>query len=113
MLRANEPDGARLLFSTIARSMIGVAGIGFSITVAAVAFASGQFGPRLLTNFMRDRVNQVTLGVFISTFLYCLLVLRVVRSDDDGSFIPHISIRMGVVFALVVMSHEVVHSIQR
>ena len=106
-LYGNKPDGARAFLSTIAGSMIGVAGVTFSITIASVVYATGQYGPRLLTNFMADRGNQVTLGTFIATFLYCLLVLRTIRSADEGAgpevtgaFVPHIAILAGLALAL-------------
>ena len=108
-LYANKPDGARTLLSTVAGSMIGVAGVTFSITIASVVYASGQYGPRLLANFMRDRGNQVTLGTFIATFLYCLLVLRTIRAADEpadgaealvGAFVPHIAILVGLGLAV-------------
>lgn len=102
-LNRNRPEGARDVLSTIASSMITVAGVVFSVTVAAVVYASGQHGPRLLTNFMRDRGNQLTLGVFIATFLYCLLVLRTVRSPDESDgfgFVPHIALFVGLFLAL-------------
>lgn len=57
-------------------STIGVAGTVFSITIAALALAAGQMGPRLLRNFTRDRGNQFTLGAFLGTFSYALMVLR-------------------------------------
>ncbi|MFS0737705.1 DUF2254 family protein [Sphingomonas sp. 1P06PA] len=48
-----RPDGARSLLSAIGGSMIGVAGTTFSVIIAAVVvYASGQYGPRLLSNFM-------------------------------------------------------------
>lgn len=102
-LSANRPDGARALLSTVAGSMITVAGVTFSITIGSVVYASSQYGPRLLTNFMRDTGNQFTLGTFISTFLYCLLVLRTVRSGDEGGggFVPHLALLVGVAFALL------------
>jgi uncharacterized membrane protein len=31
---------------------------------------------------MGDKANQFTLGVFISTFIYCLMVLRTVRNAE-------------------------------
>jgi len=102
-LYAARPDGARGLLSSIGGSMITVAGTVFSVTIAAVVYASGQYGPRLLTNFMKDRGNQVTLGTFIATFLYCLLVLRTVRSADEAngySFVPNMALLVGVVLAL-------------
>ncbi len=103
-LRANQPAGARGLLSTIAGSIITVAGVTFSITIAAVAYTSSQYGPRLLTNFMRDRGNQFALGTFIATFLYCLLVLRTIRDADGAAFseafVPQIAVFCGVVLAL-------------
>jgi uncharacterized membrane protein len=81
----NRPQGARALLAAIAGSMITVAGVTFSVTISAVAYATSQFGPRLLTNFMQDRGNQITLGTFIAAFIYCLLVLRTVRSAGEMS----------------------------
>jgi len=96
---SNKADGARTILATIAGSMMGVAATTFSITMVAVTSAAGQYGPRLIGNFMRDRGNQITLGTFTSTFIYCLLILRVARTGDaDGvenavtEFVPNISL---------------------
>ena len=99
----SQAEGARSLLSTIAGSMITVAGVTFSITIAAVSYASAQYGPRILGNFMRDRGNQITLGTFIATFLYCLILMRTVRgaSEDGGeAFVPHLSVLVGMLLAL-------------
>jgi uncharacterized membrane protein len=93
-------DGARSLLSTIASSMMTVAGTVFSITIAALTLAGSQFGWRLLRNFTRDAGNQIVLGTFVSTFLYCLLTLRTVRSEDEGAFVPHVSVTFAVVLAV-------------
>ncbi|HEY0879097.1 MAG TPA: DUF2254 domain-containing protein [Zeimonas sp.] len=95
------PEGARTLLSSIASSMITVAGLTFSITMLTLQLATSQFGPRLLRNIMRDRGNQVVLGTFLATFLYCLLVLRAVRGTDGEAFVPHLSAALGVLFAVV------------
>lgn len=61
---------------------------------------------------MRDRANQITLGVFVSTFLYCLLVLRTIQSNGDADFIPHFSVLIGVGFAIAsigVLIHFIHH----
>ena len=84
----SRPDGAANMLTVIAGSMIGVASTVFSITIAAVAYASGNYGPRLLTNFMEDRGNQVSLGVFIGTFVYSVTVLRTVRAADEATMNP-------------------------
>lgn len=117
----SDPVGARSFLSTVAGSMITVAGVTFSMTVVAVAHASTQLGPRLLGNFMADRGNQVTLGTFIATFLYCVVVLRTVqapeapvdgRTDPIAGFIPHVALAGAAVMtmlSLVVLIYFIHH----
>jgi uncharacterized membrane protein len=93
--------GARTLLATVASSTIGVAGTVFSITIAALSLAAGQMGPRLLRNFTEDRGNQFTLGIFLGTFAYALTVLRSVRTQGEGLFIPHISLTVAIALAFV------------
>jgi uncharacterized membrane protein len=112
------PEGARAVLATIAGSMITVAGIVFSITTVALSLASGQYGSRLLRNFIRDRRNQFMLGTFTATFLYCLLVLRTVRGIDHDPFVPGVSVTVGILLAitnlgvLIFFIHHVAISIQ-
>lgn len=94
-------DGSRTMLSAVAGSMITVAGVIFSITIVALSQASSQYSPRVLRNFMRDRANQVVLGVFVGIFTYCLIVLRTISGGDEGKFIPSVSVLLGVVLALV------------
>jgi len=94
-------EGASLLLGTVAGSMIAIAGTVFSMTLVALSLASSQLGPRLLRNFMRDTANQLVLGTFVATFVYCLLVLRTVRRADEVAFVPHLSVSIGVLLAMV------------
>jgi len=111
-------SGARDVLAAIAGSTIAVAGTTFSITIAVLQLTSGQFGPRLLRNFMRDTGNQIVLGTFTATFLYCLLVLRQVRGLDDFQFVPHLSVTVGIalgvasVGVLIYFIHHIASSIQ-
>jgi len=91
--------GARTLLGAIVSSTIGVAGTVFSIMIAALTLAAGQMGPRLLRNFTRDRGNQFTLGLFLGTFCYALVVLRSVRTAEEGGFTPHVALTFGLVLA--------------
>ncbi len=97
---AGSADGARTLLATIAGSMITVASLTFSITIASLSLASSQFGPRLVRNFMRDTGNQIVLGTFIATFAYCVLILRTVKGSETNLFVPSISLITGVVLAM-------------
>jgi uncharacterized membrane protein len=93
--------GSRGMLSAIAGSMLTVAGVTFSLTIAALAQASNQYTPRILRNFMRDRANQTVLGVFVGVFAYCMVVLRTIRSGDEGMFVPSLSVVFGMILALV------------
>lgn len=113
--------GARSVLSTIATSVIGIAGVLFSITIVALTLVSNQFGSRLLRNFMRDRGNQLVLGTFIGTFLYCMVILRQLHGAEEGGydrFVPQISMLTANILALLSMGmliyfiHHVAASIQ-
>lgn len=94
------PEGARGLLSAVAGSMVTVAATAFSITIVALQLAASNFGPRLLRNFMQDTGNQVVLGTFIATFLYCLLVLRTIRGENYNLFVPQLSVTIGIILAI-------------
>lgn len=93
--------GARGLLTAVAGSMITVAGVVFSITLVALSLTSSQYTSRVIRNFMRDRVNQVVLGIFVGIFAYCLVVLRTIRGGDEGAFVPTLAVMGGLILAFI------------
>ena len=91
-------EGARDMLSTLAGSMMSVMGITFSMTLLALAQASSQYTSRILRNFMRSRVTQVTLGTFAGIFVYCLIVLHTIRTGD-APFVPSLAVFFAFVLA--------------
>ena len=113
------PEGARQLLSTLAGSMMTVMGITFSMTLVALALASSQYTSRILRNFMRSRVTQVTLGIFAGIFVYCLIVLRTIRGGaGEAEFVPSVAVffafvmALGGVGVLIYFIHHIASSIQ-
>jgi uncharacterized membrane protein len=110
-------DSARQILATIAGSMVTVAGVTFSVTVVALTLAAGQYSPRILGNFMRDRFNQLVLGAFIGTFVYSLLVLRSIRGGDEA-YVPAVGVTVAIILAiaslglLILFIHHIAVSIQ-
>jgi uncharacterized membrane protein len=98
------PDSARALLSAIASSTLTLTALVFSITIVVLQLASSQFSPRVLRTFLRDHRSQVTLGIFLGTFVHALLVLREVRGEDGSTeqFVPGLSIFAS--FGLVILS---------
>ena len=95
------PDGAREVLSAITTSMITFTGLVFSITIVVLQLTSSQFSPRVLRTFLRDRQTQVSLGVFVATFVYAVMVLRTVDSSEEAQFVPAVATTVGVVLLLV------------
>jgi len=85
---SGSPDAARQILIAIAAAVITVVGVVFSMVIVALTLASGQFGPLMLRNFIRDRGTQVTLGTFVATFVYAVLALGAI----GPGFVPHVSI---------------------
>jgi len=110
-------DAGRQVLIAIAAAVITVVGVVFSITILALTLASQQFGPRMMRNFVRDVGNQVTLGVWVGTFVYAVLVL-VAIAGPPGNFVPHISITgaegllLVDVAVLIYFIHHIAKSIQ-
>ena len=83
---SGSADAARQILTTIAAAIITVVGVVFSIILVTLTLASTQFGPRMLRNFIRDRGTQVTLGTFVATFVYAVLVLAAMLAITCGSW---------------------------
>lgn len=112
-------SGTRETLTTVGGSVMTVAGVAFSMTVVVLQLASSQYSPRVVRSFRRDRVIQVVFGTYVATFVYTLLVLRTVTSDDPGPlFTAPISASVAVVLGiacmilLVVLIHHVAQIVQ-
>src|SRR4051812_41982913 len=113
-------DDARGLLSGIAGTMITVIAVVLGLAVVALQLSSTQFSPRLLRNFLRDRSNQVVLGVLVGTFAYSAGGLFTVgvaaggRSDEFPRFA--VSVAIGLMFLslalLVFFADHLAHSLQ-
>ncbi|HEY8570467.1 DUF2254 domain-containing protein [Microbulbifer sp.] len=117
-LELRDSESARALLSTIAGSTITVAGTVFSITTVALTLAANQFGPHLVRNFIRDRGTQVSLGIFLSTFVYALMVMRGIQAGKSSGENQSLAVSMAILLALVSIAyliyfiHNVAQSIQ-
>jgi uncharacterized membrane protein len=112
----NDPSSALTVLGAIAGSMMAVVSIVYSVLLVALSLASVQFSPRILAGFVRDRVSQRTLGVFIGTFTYCLLVMRSASSDPPwvGTWAVAVGFVLGLVCLgfLIYFIHHIATGIQ-
>src|SRR2546429_2947819 len=115
---SGSADAARQILTTIAAAIITVIGVVFSIILLTLTLASNQFGPRMLRNFIRDRGTQLTLGTFVATFVYAVLLLASIGIGSHGEFVPHlgVTVTLGLMVAdlavLIYFIHHTAISIQ-
>jgi uncharacterized membrane protein len=117
-INQGSADAARQILTASAAAVITVVGLVFSITIVALTLTSTQFGPRMLRNFIRDRGTQATLGTFVATFVYAVLVLGSIGHGARGDFVPHASVTVALVLVLassgvlIYFIHHIARSIQ-
>jgi uncharacterized membrane protein len=95
------PDAAIAILSTIAASMVSLAALVLTITMVVVQLAMGQFSPRIVQTFLRDKPSQFAVGLFVATFVHAMLSLREVAVGNGGT-VPGVAILVS--YALVVTS---------
>jgi uncharacterized membrane protein len=111
-------EGSRGMLTAIAGSMLTVAALAFSLTLTTITQVSSQYSPRLLRNFMADRINQIVMGYFVAIFTYCLIVLGTIRGTDENKFVPGTAVLVGLILALggvaalILFIHHIAESLQ-
>ena len=114
-LYSGDAEEAPQFLSSLVTAMITMATLVISITMVVLTLAAQQLGPRLIRSFMADRRTQATLGLFIATVIYLLLVLRTAYGSVER--VPNLAVSIGTLLvllclvALLVFVHHLARSI--
>lgn len=111
-----EQDAARELLSTLAGAMVTVVSLVFSLTLVTLTVAAGNLGVRLLERYMQNRVTQVTMGMFVGTFVFAIVVLSTVGAGPLK--VPALSVTVALLHSLIAAGwlmyafHDLARSLQ-
>ncbi|CAN5575250.1 DUF2254 domain-containing protein [soil metagenome] len=94
------PDAALAVLATVAGSMVSLAALVLTITMVVVQLAMGQFSPRIVQTFLKDKPSQFAIGVFVATFAHAMLAMREVKFDGGGT-VPGVAILVAYVLVFV------------
>lgn len=97
-------SSAQSILSSIVGATVTSTGVVFSMTIVALSLASSQFGSRLIRTFRKRRSTHFTLGIFVATSLYCVLVLASIREYNDFDFVPKLAVAFAIVLTVVCLS---------
>jgi len=93
------PDAAMGILSTIALAMVSLATLVLTITMVVVQLAMGQFSPRIVQTFLRDKPSQLAIGLFVGTFAHAMVAMREVQFEGDGQ-VPGVAIAVAYLLVL-------------
>lgn len=102
---AGSPHAARSVLSTIAAGWATILGVAFSVTLITLQLSVTKYTPEIINEFQNSRINQLTLALFILVVTFSLLVLKTVRTGEDGSstFTPILGVNISVYLAVIVL----------
>ncbi len=77
--------------------------VAFSVTLLSLQFLVTKHITEIVSQFEADKINQITMGWFIAIVTYSMLILKTVRTGEDGSepFTPVAGVNLAVLFAFV------------
>lgn len=108
-----DPNAGLQILGTVAVSMVSLTALVLSITAVVVQLAMGQFSPRSVRPFLRDRPSQFAIGIFVGTFVHAMLAMREVRSFTESGSVPGLTVMVsfGLVLVSIVVLVAYVHHI--
>ncbi|XXM72970.1 DUF2254 domain-containing protein [Lysinibacillus sphaericus] len=76
----------KTILSTLTAGILSLTTFTFYGVLGALSTFSSQFSPRILKNFMMNKVTQRTLGIFSGSFLYVLFCLFFINENTAGAY---------------------------
>jgi uncharacterized membrane protein len=113
-----EPDTARAMLSIIGGAVATLLALIFTVIAVVIQLAIGQYTPRSLQILLGDRPTHFTIGVFVGTFTYTLVVILGLRVATEGDHVVGLSPTLAFGLAIVtiatfaVYSNHIIHSVR-
>ena len=92
----------------MATTILATAGVVFTLLTLPLSTVAAQYGSRLLRLFLGDRTTQFVLGMFVSTFVYCLAAATSIPYGDVVREAPQVLVSMGLLLMLATFGSLIV-----
>ena len=90
---------AQTVLGIVASAFITIATFTFSTTMVVLTMYSSQFTPRVVENFLNNRVTMKSFGVFLSGFIFAISSLLFTKTSQNENLV--ISASIGVIYVIV------------
>lgn len=95
-----SPSSAAALLAAVGGGMITFTGFVFSVVLLIIQFGSSTYSPRTVSYFLRSRVTQSVLAVFVGTSTYAFLALTSIGSAGRETYVPLFGVFACLLFLL-------------
>jgi uncharacterized membrane protein len=98
-----EPDTARSILSLIATAIATLTALILTIVAVIIQLATQALSPRAVRTFLQDAHSHLTIGTFVTTFTYALVVLQQfgLTYDFEANSVTSTSVTFAFVLAVV------------
>jgi uncharacterized membrane protein len=93
-----SPSSAATLFASVGGGMVTFTGFVFSVVLLIIQFGSSSYSPRTVAYFLRSRVTQSVLAVFVGTIAYAFLALISIGSAGRDTYVPFFGVFVCLLF---------------
>ncbi len=100
---SGSPSTARSMLALIATSMATLTALVLTVVAVVLQLATQALSPRAVRTFLQDAQSHLTLGVFVTTFTYALVILQELNLtyDTQDELIKSSSVAIAFVLAVV------------
>jgi uncharacterized membrane protein len=98
-----EPDTARTILSLIATAIATLTALILTIVAVIIQLATQALSPRAVRTFLQDAHSHLTIGTFVTTFTFALVVLQQfgLTYDFEADSVTSVSVTVAFVLAVV------------
>ncbi len=109
-------DLAKVILGTLAGALLTITTFTFSTIMVVLTMYSSEFSPRVVDNFLNDKISMKVLGIFVGGFLYCISTLFFMKNSFSNYLVISASIAVAYsilsIIYFVIFIYSVSSSIQ-
>lgn len=115
-LFGGSPSTARTLLSVIATAITTLLALVFTILAVVIQLGSSQYSPRVLRTLFQDFPSHFTIGVFVATIAYALLMILALGPGEEDAHGVAMTLGFGMAVVAIVTfaiyANHIVHSVR-
>lgn len=91
-LALKDAETARTIVATVTTGVISLTVFSFSMVMIVINQAATQMSNRMLDNIIKEKTQQIVLGLYIGTIVFALFLLTNISETEQTVFIPYLSV---------------------